>query len=168
MSLDKETIKASDVTMEKNKKLKEIKYNEYVKEKTPTHNLPKNVFNAFLVGGIICSIGQAFTNLYISLGASKELASSYTTLSLIFLSTLSTGLNLYSKLTNFAGAGSVVPITGFANSVVSAAIEYKKEGHVFGIGCHMFIIAGPVILYGTLSSWILGVIYYILKIMGVG
>ena len=168
MSPDKGTIKASDVTMEKNKKLKEKKYNEYVKEKTPTHDLPKNVFNAFLVGGIICSIGQAFMNLYISLGASKELAASYTTLSLIFLSALSTGLNLYSKLTNFAGAGSVVPITGFANSVVSAAIEYKKEGHVFGIGCHMFIIAGPVILYGTLSSWILGVIYYILKIMGVG
>ena len=94
MSPDKGTIKASDVTMEKNKKLKEKKYNEYVKEKTPTHDLPKNVFNAFLVGGIICSIGQAFMNLYISLGASKELAASYTTLSLIFLSALSTGLNL--------------------------------------------------------------------------
>ena len=168
MSLDKGNIKASDVTMEKNKNIKKQKYNKYVKEKTPTHNLPKNIFNAFLVGGIICSLGQAFTNLYIDLGASKELATSYTTLTLIFLSALSTGLNFYSKLTNFAGAGSVVPITGFANSVASAAIEYKKEGQVFGIGCQIFTIAGPVILYGTLSSWILGVIYYILKNMGVG
>lgn len=167
MSLGNKNIKASDVTMEKNKKLKEKKYNEYVKEKTPTHNLPKNIFNAFLIGGFICSIGQAFSNFYIGLGASKELASSHTTLTLIFLSVLLTGLNLYSKLTNFAGAGSVVPITGFANSVASAAIEYKKEGQVFGIGCQIFTIAGPVILYGTLSSWILGVIYYILKIIGV-
>lgn len=168
MSLDKKDIKASDVTMEKNKNIKNEKYNKYVKEKTPKHNIPKNVFNAFLVGGIICCLGQVITNLYISFGVSKELASSYTTLILIFSSALLTGLNLYSKLTNFAGAGSVVPITGFANSIASAAIEYKKEGQVFGIGCQIFTIAGPVILYGTLSSWILGLIYYILKNIGVG
>lgn len=165
--MEKKNIAASDVVMEKNQQLKEQKYNEYVKQKTPKHSTPKNLFRAFLVGGIICTIGQGFINLYISLGADKELAASYTTLSLILLSVVSTGLNWYQKLANYAGAGSVVPITGFANSVAAAAIEYKKEGHVFGIGCQIFTIAGPVILYGIFSSWILGVIYYILKILGV-
>ena len=167
MALDNENVKASDVTMEKDKKLKEEKYNAYVKQKTPTANIPKNVFSAFLVGGSICALGQFFMNMYMNFGVDKELAASYTTLSLILLSVLATGFNLYSKLTRFAGAGSVVPITGFANSVAACAIEYKKEGQEFGIGCQIFNIAGPVILSGTLSSWILGVIYYILKSIGV-
>lgn len=167
MPEEKKQVKASDITMEKDKKLKEQKYNEYVKQITPQHSLPKNIFNAFLVGGIICTIGQAFTNLYQTWGASKELAASYTSLTLIFLAVLLTGLNIYQKLTKFAGAGTVVPITGFANSVASSAIEFKREGQVFGIGCQIFTIAGPVILYGILSSWILGVIYYILKLAGV-
>ncbi len=162
-----ENIRASDVIMERDKKLKEKKYNEYVKEKTPTAGIVKNVINAYLVGGAICTFGQFLINMYIGFGATQELAASYTTLTLILLAAITTGLNLYGKLTNFAGAGTIVPITGFANSIASCAIEYKKEGQVFGIGCQIFNIAGPVILYGTLSSWILGVIYYILTSIGV-
>ena len=161
------TVSAADITMEKDQKLREDKYNQYVKDKTPTANLAVNVLNAFWVGGSICTLGQFLTNIYMNYGASQQLASSYTIISLIFLSALFTGLNLYGKITNFAGAGTVVPITGFANSVAACAIEYKKEGQIFGIGCQIFTIAGPVILYGTLSSWILGIIYYILKIIGV-
>ncbi|MBQ3028451.1 MAG: SpoVA/SpoVAEb family sporulation membrane protein, partial [Lachnospiraceae bacterium] len=106
-------------------------------------------------------------NLYQSLGASKEDAALYETITLVFLSALFTGLNLYQKLTKYAGAGSVVPITGFANSVAASAIEYRKEGQVFGIGCKIFTIAGPVILYGILTSWGLGLIYWLLKGIGV-
>ena len=96
-----------------------------------------------------------------SLGMEKETAGLYTTLSLIFLSVLFTGLNLYQKLANFAGAGTIVPITGFANSVAAPAIEFKEEGWVFGVGCKIFTIAGPVILYGVFCSWVLGVIYWV-------
>ena len=95
------------------------------------------------------------------MGASKEDAKLYNLITLIFLSALATGLGLYSKLAKYAGAGTLVPITGFANSVAAPAVEYKSEGQVFGIGCKIFTIAGPVILYGVLSSWILGLIYYI-------
>ena len=97
----------------------------------------------------------------------QETAGSWCSLILILLSVLLTGLNLYSKIGKFGGAGGLVPITGFANSVAASAIEYKAEGQVFGIGCKIFTIAGPVILYGILSSWGLGVIYYILKILEV-
>ena len=122
---------------------------------------------AFAVGGAICTLGQALLNLYQNLGASKEDAALYVTISLVLLSALFTGLNLYQKLTKYAGAGSVVPITGFANSVAASAIEYSKEGQVFGIGCKIFTIAGPVILYGILTSWALGLIYWILKLLGI-
>jgi stage V sporulation protein AC len=98
------------------------------------------------------------------MGASKEDAALFVVVTLVFLSALFTGLNLYQKLTKHAGAGSVVPITGFANSVAASAIEYSKEGQVFGIGCKIFTIAGPVILYGILTSWGLGVIYWVLKV----
>jgi len=162
-----EKASASDVVIESNKNAKEQKYNEYVKKMTPKHNWFANLCKAFLVGGIICVIGQGFTNLYKYWGAEKELSSAYSTLSLVFLSVLLTGLNIYSKIAKFGGAGSVVPITGFANSVAAPAIEFKKEGQVFGIGCKIFTIAGPVILYGIMSSWVLGVIYYICMKLGV-
>ncbi len=138
-------------------------YSEYVKQVTPTASLAKNMLKAFFVGGIICTIGQVILNYLISLDISKENASSILTIILVGSSVILTGLNLYSRLGNFAGAGSLVPITGFANSVASAAIEYKQEGQVFGIGCKLFTIAGPVILYGIVSSWIAGVIYYIVS-----
>ncbi len=138
-------------------------YAEYVKEVTPSKSLPLNMAKAFVVGGIICTIAQVILNYLISLDFNKQDAASILNIILIGAAVLLTGLNLYSKLGNFAGAGSLVPITGFANSVASAAIEYKKEGQVFGIGCKIFTIAGPVILYGIIASWIAGVIYYIIN-----
>lgn len=138
-------------------------YSKYVKEITPTKSLPFNMLKAFFVGGIICTIGQIVLNYLISLDFDKQDAASILSIILIGSSVLLTGLGLYSRLGNFAGAGSLVPITGFANSVASAAIEYKKEGQVFGIGCKIFTIAGPVILYGIIASWIAGLIYYLLN-----
>ncbi len=156
-----EVVKENDPTK------RDEKYNAYVEQITPKHNPWINIVWAFVVGGAICTLGQILINWYQNLGASKEDAALYVTITLIFLSALTTGLNLYQKLTKFAGAGSVVPITGFANSVAASAIEYKKEGQVFGIGCKIFSIAGPVILYGILTSWGLGLIYWILKLLGV-
>ena len=131
---------------------KQKQYEEYVKAVTPVHSLPLNMCKAFFTGGVICVVGQVILNYADNLG-------------LILISVLLTGLNLYSKIGRFGGAGSLVPITGFANSVASSAIEYKAEGQVFGIGCKIFTIAGPVILYGILSSWILGVIYYLFTML---
>lgn len=156
-----------DVIHEKNQKQREEKYNKYVKNLTPTNNCWLDACKAFLIGGIICTIGQVLLNYYLKLGLEKETAIAYNNLTLILASIILTGFNVYPTLTKFGGAGTVVPITGFANSVVSPAIEYKKEGQVFGIGCKIFTIAGPVILYGILSSWILGLIYWILKLFKV-
>ena len=142
-------------------------YGSYVKQVTPVHNIWKNMLRAFLIGGVICLIGQIFIGVYMQMGMDKEAAASWTTLSLIALSMILTGLNLYPKLVKFGGAGALVPITGFANSVVAPAIEYKAEGQVFGIGCKIFTIAGPVILYGILSSWVLGIIYWIGQFIGI-
>lgn len=139
-------------------------YEKYVKKVTPTHSLPLNMAKAFLVGGLICVLGQYILNTAEAMGLGQEEAGSWCSLILIFLSVLLTGLNIYPKLTKFAGAGTLVPITGFANSVAAPAIEYQKEGQVFGIGCKIFTIAGPVILYGVLSSWILGVVYYVMQL----
>ena len=136
-------------------------YGNYVKEMTPVFSVWKNMRNAFLVGGVICTIGQALTNLFLGMDMEKETAASWTTLCLIAGSILLTGFNIYPKIVKFAGAGALVPITGFANSVVAPAIEYKAEGQVFGVGCKIFTIAGPVILFGIFSSWLLGVVYWI-------
>lgn len=140
---------------------KQKQYEEYVKAITPVHSLPLNMCKAFFTGGVICVVGQVILNYADNLGLDKDTAGSWCSLILIFFSVILTGCNLYSKIGRFGGAGSLVPITGFANSVASSAIEYKAEGQVFGIGCKIFTIAGPVILYGILSSWILGVIYYL-------
>lgn len=137
------------------------KYKEYVEEKTPKNNVYFNMVKAFIVGGIICVIGQIFLNFGKSQGLSEEIAASWTSLLLVLTSVILTGFNLYSRLAQWGGAGALVPITGFANSVAAPAIEYQKEGQVFGIGCKIFTIAGPVILYGIFTSWALGVIYWI-------
>lgn len=142
-------------------------YNDYVKEVTPTHNCFVECVKAFITGGIICTIGQIFIEVYKGMGIAQEDAALWTTITLVLLSVILTGLNIYPSITKWGGAGSLVPITGFANSVVSAAIEYKKEGWVFGVGCKIFTIAGPVILYGILSSWFLGLIYWVMKILGI-
>ena len=147
---------------------KKREFQEYVKEVTPTHNLGIQMWNAFLCGGIICTIGQFILNYCIdTLGLEKDIAGSWCSLILILCSVLLTALHQYGKIVKWGGAGALVPITGFANSVASTAIEFKKEGQVFGIGCKIFTIAGPVILYGVFSSWLLGVIYWIGKVLGV-
>lgn len=143
------------------------KYNEYVKQVTPTHSLWKNCARAFLVGGIICVIGQGITNAALAMGMSKEDAGAWCSLILVLLSVILTGVGIYQPLAKYGGAGTLVPITGFANSVAAPAIEFQKEGQVFGIGCKIFTIAGPVILYGIVASWVLGLIYWVLKIAGV-
>ena len=143
-------------------------YQEYVKQVTPTHNTFLNVLKAFLTGGVICLIGQGVNQFFaVVQGMDKETASAWTLLTLILASILLTGFNVYPGLVKFGGAGALVPITGFANSVVSPAIEYQKEGQVFGVGCKIFTIAGPVILYGVFTSWLLGLIYWVLMMAGV-
>ena len=159
-------VSAKDVINEKDTNLRDQKYNQYVKNITPTHNVALNVVKAFVVGGIICVIGQALIKFY-SNWFDKETAGLYEVITLVAISVILTGLNIYPKLAKFGGAGTVVPITGFANGVASSAIEFKKEGQVFGIGCQIFKIAGPVILYGIFSSWCLGVIYWLCKITGI-
>ena len=119
--------------------------------------------NAFWVGGLICVIGQLLLDLYQMAGLSKMQASSAVSISLVFLSILLTALTLYQKIANFAGAGTLVPITGFANAMAAPAIEFKTEGHVLGIGAKMFSIAGPVIVYGTFASWIYGLVLLAFK-----
>lgn len=141
-------------------------YADYVKEVTPTHNVWMQMFRAFVVGGLICVMGQFILNMgtgYFAL--EKDAAASWCSLILVLESVLLTGFNIYPKIVKWGGAGALVPITGFANSVAAAAIEYKTEGQVFGIGCKIFTIAGPVILYGIFSSWALGVLYWIYSIL---
>ena len=154
---------------EKTKKKERIAkdYDQKVKELTPTHNLPKEMLHAFLVGGAICTLGQVITNLAADYGLNKDDAATVCTIVLVLLSALLTGLNIYPRIAKFGGAGALVPITGFANSVAAPAIEFQKEGQVFGIGCKIFTISGPVILYGIFSSWVLGLIYWIWKVLGV-
>ena len=142
-------------------------YNAYVKEVTPVNPVWKNIVRAFVTGGAICTIGQVMMNWLMNYGMDEKTAAAWNLLVLILGSIVLTGFNLYPKIVKWGGAGALVPITGFANSVVSPAIEYRAEGQVFGIGCKIFTIAGPVILYGILSSWVLGVIYWIGGGMGV-
>lgn len=146
---------------------KQKEYEKYVKQMTPVHSLPLNMAKAFLTGGVICMLGQWILNLCQNIGMERQMAGAWTSGTLILLSVILTGLNIYPKLAKFGGAGTLVPITGFANSVAASAIEFQKEGQVMGIGCKIFTIAGPVILFGIFSSWILGVIYWLLKIAGV-
>ncbi len=141
-------------------------YSEYVKKVTPTHNLWMQMVRAFLVGGIICCLGQFILNTAANMGLDKQTAGSWCSLLLVLLSVLLTGFGIYSKLVKWGGAGALVPITGFANSVASCAVEYSVEGQVYGVGCKIFTIAGPVILYGILSSWVLGLMYWAGQMLG--
>ena len=136
-------------------------YQKYVDKKTPNSPILKNCFNAFWVGGLICAIGQIIFEFCKIRGL--EESSSYTVVSilLIFLSAFLTALNIFNRIGKFAGAGSLVPITGFANSIVSPAMEYKSEGYVLGVGAKMFTVAGPVLVYGISSAIIVGIIFLI-------
>ena len=150
--------------MELNKKA----YDKYIKQITPVNELGSDMLRAFVTGGIICALGQTSVMMMMNyLGMEKEEAQTWMLMELILASVLLTGFGIYPKIVKWGGAGALVPITGFANSVVAPAIEYKAEGHVFGIGCKIFTIAGPVILFGVLTSWILGIILLIGKVLGI-
>lgn len=133
-------------------------YNEYVNKKSPNSPILKNCFNAFWVGGLICSIGQIIMDFCTYQGMDNTLSSTVVSISLIAISAILTALNVFNRIGKFAGAGSLVPITGFANSIVSPAIEYKSEGYVMGVGGKMFTVAGPVLVFGISTSVIIGII----------
>lgn len=140
-------------------------YNKYVDQVSPKPTYVKNYILAFIVGGIICMIGQGINDFFMKfIGLDKLAASSATSITLIFIGSFLTGLGVYDLLGKRAGAGSIIPITGFANSIVSPAMEFKREGYVLGVGANMFKIAGPVLVYGIGSSILFGFIYYIVKI----
>lgn len=135
-------------------------YKEMTEKASPKSKSFKDCLKAFLIGGAICTFGEFLSNFYLYLGLSKDEASSFVSITLIVISALLTGLGIYEKIAKHAGAGTLVPITGFANSVVSPALEFKTEGYILGVGAKIFIISGPVILYGILSSSVYGIIYY--------
>lgn len=140
-------------------------YNEYVKKKTPNSPIFKNCFKAFFVGGLICVLGQGIADICVMLGAGADTVRLITPIILVFLGSFLTGIGVYDKLGKHAGGGSIIPITGFANSIVSSAMEFKKEGLVMGVGAKIFTIAGPVIVYGVISSMVYGFIYWMINIV---
>lgn len=142
--------------------IKQLKseYKEIVKIHSPKNKVMQNSLRAFLVGGVICTIGQGLTNLYVYWGMSKDDSSMVTTVTLILLSAIFTGFNVYDNIGQYGGAGALIPITGFANSMVSSAMEFKKEGYIYGMGAKLFTIAGPVIVFGAIASVVIGIIYY--------
>lgn len=150
--------------MNSNVNMSNEEYSNLVDAKAEKSKLGKNIFMAFLVGGIICCIGQLIANIAMNFGIQKQDASLIATIILIFLGAFLTALNLYAKIGKVAGAGSIVPITGFSNSIVAPAIEFKTEGYILGLGANMFKVAGPVLVYGITTSVIVGFIYWIIKL----
>lgn len=140
-------------------------YSKLVDELSPKSPMGKDCLNAFWIGGLICVLGQVFINCYTNLGLDKEAAGTAASMSLVFLSALLTGLSLYDDIAKHAGAGTLVPITGFANSIAAPAVEFKTEGFVLGVGAKMFTIAGPVIVYGVSASVVYGVIYWLTTVL---
>ena len=139
----------------------EKEYNRLVAEMAPKSPIGKDCLKAFVIGGLICTLGQAFISLYARLGLEKTDAATAASMSLVVLSAFFTGLSLYDNLAKHAGAGTLVPITGFANSIAAPAIEFKTEGFILGLGAKMFTIAGPVIVYGVSASVIYGIVYWL-------
>ena len=139
----------------------EKEYGKLVKDMSPKSPIRKDCFHAFWIGGLICTIGQLILNGYTALGLDKTDAGTATSMSLVFLSALLTGLSLYDNIAKYAGAGTLVPITGFANAIAAPAVEFKTEGFILGVGAKMFTIAGPVIVYGVSASVVYGLIYWI-------
>lgn len=140
-------------------------YGKLVEEISPKSPVGKDSFCAFAVGGIICVIGQFFINYYTKIGLDKESAGTAASMSLVVLSAILTGLSLYDNIAKYAGAGTLVPITGFANAITAPAVEFKTEGFILGVGAKMFTIAGPVIVYGLFASVIYGLIYWFTTIL---
>ena len=139
----------------------EKQYGELVKEMSPKSPMGRDCFNAFWIGGLICTLGQVFLNLYTNIGLDKTDAGTAASMTLVALSALLTGLSLYDNIAKHAGAGTLVPITGFANAISAPAVEFKTEGFVLGVGAKMFTIAGPVIVYGVSASVLYGLIYWL-------
>ena len=139
----------------------EKEYEKLVQARMPKSPKLRDCLNAFWIGGLICALGQAFVNLYIALGVEKQDASTFCSMTLVVLSALLTGLSVYDDIAKAAGAGTLVPITGFANSIAAPAVEFKTEGFILGVGAKMFTIAGPVIVYGVSASVVYGLIYWI-------
>lgn len=150
--------------MNENISMDDKQYSDYVNEKAKKSPIAKNIFWAFLVGGIICMIGQLIADICMYFSISKDDSSMISTIILIFLGAFLTSINVYSKLGKVAGAGSTVPITGFSNSIVAPAIEFKVEGYILGLGSNMFKVAGPVLVYGITSSVIIGFVYWLIKL----
>lgn len=152
--------------MDIKKNIEETNYQNYVKQSMPKSHLFKECVMAFIVGGLICVLGEALNDLGEKvIRLDEEGINAFRSAVLIFLGALFTGIGIYDVLGRFAGAGSIVPITGFANSIVSPALEYKWEGYVLGVGAKLFTIAGPVLVYGISSSIIAGIIYYIIGVL---
>ena len=137
-------------------------YQAYVKEISPPSPLGENMLCAFLVGGAICTVGQFFSNWYTSMDMGKDAASTATSVTMIFLGALLTALNLYDNIAKFGGAGTIIPISGFANSIVSPAMEFKSEGLILGLAAKMFVVAGPVLVYGILTSSAYGLVLFLI------
>lgn len=129
----------------------------------PKSQIFKHCVSAFIVGGLICDVGQFFNNFFLKMGIPKDEVGTYVSIVMIFIGAFLTGIGVYDKIAKFAGAGTIVPITGFSNSIVSPAMEFKKEGYIFGVGSKMFVIAGPVLVYGISSSVGVGIIYFIMS-----
>ena len=140
----------------------EQEYAQMVKQASPGSHILKDTVKAFLIGGTICLIGQMILGFFVYLGFDEKTAGMLGTASLILISAVLTGLGIYQKIAVHGGAGTLVPVTGFANAVVSPALEFKSEGFVMGLGAKIFIIAGPVILYGTAASVLYGAVYFIM------
>lgn len=140
-------------------------YEQVAKKYAGSSKMYITVPKAFLVGGFICCIGEFFTNLYGYMGLDNDKAAAFTSITLVLLSALLTGFGQYERIAKHGGAGTLVPITGFANAVVSPALEFKTEGFVLGTGAKMFVIAGPVIVYGISAAFIYGIVYYIIKLV---
>ena len=143
----------------------EKQYNALVKEMSPKSPMGKDCRNAFVIGGLICAVGQFFINTYTKLGLSSQDASTAASMTLVALSALLTGLSLYDNIAKHAGAGTLVPITGFANAIAAPAVEFKTEGFILGVGAKMFTIAGPVIVYGVSASVVYGLIYWVIQMV---
>jgi len=142
-------------------KMTKEEYRAYAESRMPRSHVSRNCLRAFLVGGTICTLGQAFIEIYTALGLEKDAAGAACSVTLIFIGAVLTGLGVYDKIAKFAGAGTLVPITGFSNSVVAPALEFKTEGLVLGTAAKMFIISGPVIVFGTAASVVYGIILFL-------
>ncbi len=152
-----EDIKPSDQELQK------IAYQQMVQKTKPKPPVVRNCFGAFVIGGAICAFGQAILNLFVSLGLDKKAAAASTSATLVLIAAVLTGIGVYDSIAKYAGAGTIVPITGFANSIVAPALEYRREGLVLGTGARIFTLAGPVLTFGFVTSWLIGLIYYLLK-----